>query len=80
MNDAEREKLASEANGMARQSRTGGAPALNKASTRETIVRWLQWNDPNGTHLDDLAEQEQLEPYTLDEAWDALLLMVEMNR
>lgn len=58
------------------QSRRRGAPVLSEESTREQIVQWLQWNDPNGIHLDELAQKEDVEPYTLESAWAALIEML----
>jgi hypothetical protein len=69
----DREHLAGVANTRARYSRVPGAPVLSGASGREMIARWLQWNDPNGCHLDELSE----DPYTYESAWDALAAMIE---
>jgi hypothetical protein len=56
------------------------APRLSERSTRDGIIDWLQWNDPNGSHTDDLAVREGADPYTLDTAWDALDEMVKLNQ
>lgn len=50
---------------------------LSPDSTRETVVDWLQWNDPNGIHTDALAAGEDFDPYTLESAWDALASMLD---
>jgi hypothetical protein len=72
-----RAELAVAANEAARRARYGGAPILTSLSSRETICRWLQWCDPNGSHLDDLAEVDGADPYDLDGAWDALAAMLD---
>lgn len=53
----------------------GYAPRLRPESAREDVIAWLQWNDPNGVHTDALATAEDIEPYTLDGAWEALAEM-----
>lgn len=40
---------------------------------RDSIIRWLQWNDRNGCYSDEEAINEGLEPLTLREAQDAFL-------
>ncbi len=65
------------ANALARLSRyADSAPYLGLDVTRERILAWLQWNDPNGCHTDALARAEGMEPHTLDSAWDALETML----
>lgn len=72
-----RADIADAANRGAAQSRYRGAPPLQWNSSRETVTRWLQWNDPNGAHTDALAEAEDIDPYDLDSAWEALEQMVQ---
>jgi hypothetical protein len=67
-----RAELVTAANALARESRRGGAPRLRIDASRETVIDWLQWNDPNGSHRDDLAIREGADPYDLAGAWQAL--------
>lgn len=46
--------------------------AVTATSSAEQIARWLQWNDPNGSHTADLAVADGGEPYTIAGAWAAL--------
>jgi hypothetical protein len=69
--------LAERANEAASLSRRAGAPRLTAESTRETLIAWLQWNDPNGSYTDELADIEGFDPMDLPTAWDALREMVE---
>lgn len=71
-----RERLAKLANDEARGSRRGSAPVLTAASDRESVIAWLQWNDPNGCHTDALARAEDFDPYTDAAAWEALADML----
>lgn len=64
------------ANRIAEESSAPGAPLLAPDSPRTTVCAWLQWCDPNGSHTDAVARANGHEPYTLDEAWDALAEMV----
>ena len=69
--------IAKQANRVARLSRNAAsAPLLTETSTGETLAAWLQWCDPNGCHTAELAEIEGFEPYTPDEAWQAIALMI----
>jgi hypothetical protein len=36
--------------------------------TREQIIQWLVWNDPNGTYTDRDSEADEMEPITIEEA------------
>lgn len=56
-----------------------GAPRLALDSPREVICEWLQWCDPNGSHVDSVARENGDEPYCLDGAWEALVSMVDGN-
>ena len=67
------------ANEAGRLSRYGGAPVLSEDSARETLVLWLQWCDPNGSHTDELALRDRCDPYTLDRAWTALAEMLSID-
>lgn len=79
---AMREHVADGANKVGRESRRSGAPVLDAGSSAETLVAWLRWNDPNGTHAvlrhvdgDALCERGRCscEGYeTVGEAWDAI--------
>jgi hypothetical protein len=74
--EIDRRRVALVANEGARGSTRLGAPRLSEESPRGEIVRWLQWNDPNGCHSDARAIAEGFDPYTLDTAWEALEEMV----
>ena len=62
-----------------RLSRRGGAPMLSTGSSREVILRWLQWNDPNGVYVDSCAEFRNGDMDLIDEdlAWELLTQAVE---
>lgn len=51
-------------------SRRAGAPHLTATSRRDTLIRWLSWNDPNGFYTDEEAVLEDVDPLTLDTAWE----------
>lgn len=42
--------------------------ALLARGTREQIIAWLVWNDPNGTYTDRDSESDGMGPLTLSEA------------
>ncbi len=69
--------FAAAANAVADGARYGGAPTLTEYSNVETLCGWLQWSDPNGCHTPELAAAEDFDPYTLEEAWDAIKDMLE---
>lgn len=72
-----RAEIATAANAVAASSRYGSsAPRLTESSSVETLCQWLQWCDPNGCHTPELAAIENFDPYTLDDAWDALAEVV----
>lgn len=54
------------------------APKLTEASSRETLIRWLSWNDSNGCYSDEDCEAEGHEPLTLDELWGILAHHVDL--
>jgi hypothetical protein len=64
--------LAEAASAASQASRIPGGPILTAGSATAEIERWLHWNDPNGCHLPQQAEAEGFEPYTDDDAWEAL--------
>jgi hypothetical protein len=70
-------EISRRANDLASRSRRIGAPILSPASARGDVIAWLQWNDPNGSHTDELASHDDIEPYTLERAWQALAEMIE---
>ncbi len=72
MTEVSRALLCDRANEAARLSRRGGAPILSVASDPETIARWLQWNDPNGSHTAELAAADGCDPYDASRAWAEL--------
>lgn len=70
--------VASKANAVSERSRYGRhAPPVRAHSSLETLCAWLQWCDPNGCHTAELAEIEDIDPYTLETAWDAIIEMCE---
>ncbi len=71
-----RAEIAAAANHVGRLSRYGGAPPLAEDSARETLVAWLQWCDPNGSHADALALRDGCDVYDLDRAWSAVADMI----
>jgi hypothetical protein len=36
------------------------------------VIRWLEWNDPNGMYSDKDCETEDVDPLTLEESWRLL--------
>jgi hypothetical protein len=74
LDKADRAEVAAKANEAAKGL---GFGHLRADSSRETIINWMQRNDPNGCHTDDLAAKEDIDPYTLDDAWAALAVMLE---
>lgn len=52
---------------------------LTAASSRATLLDWLQWNDPNGAWTDARARREfgeDFEPMDLDETWGEVARVV----
>lgn len=72
-----RSALVRAANRLASEARRGGAPKLTESSSREEVVDWLQWNDPNGSHTDELADREDFDRYTEARAWKTLDEMID---
>lgn len=71
-----RAEIAASANAIGRMSRRGGCPTLTADSIRQSLCAWLQWHDANGSHTDELAAADRLDPYTTDEAWCAVAEVV----
>lgn len=67
-----REALIRLSNELGESCRIPGAPLLRLDSSRETLLEWLQWNDRNGAYTDAETASEDLEPMTLEQAWEAL--------
>lgn len=44
------------------------AQRLYDRGSREAILEFLQWNDPNGVYTDALSKEEGYEPLSYDEA------------
>lgn len=42
--------------------------ALLQRGTREQLIEWLVWNDPNGTYTDRDSEADDMKPITIDQA------------
>lgn len=68
--------LVTRANAVGKDSNRPGAPFLSETSTSEEIARWLQWCDQNGCHVAALAKAQGFDPYTIEEAWQALADML----
>lgn len=52
------------------------AKKVIEARSRESLLRWLQWNDPNGSYTDALVAHEDYDPLTKEEAVAILLAVV----
>ena len=48
------------------------AQTLYDRGSREDIVRFLQWNDPNGVYTDEVCKEEGYDVMSYDEALIAL--------
>lgn len=46
---------------------------------REELIRWLQWNDHNGSFSDEDSEREGMDPITVEDAVDLIMNHVEEN-
>ncbi len=46
--------------------------AILEEGSREEIVRWLEWNDPNGVWSDEDSDAEGWQPITLQDAQAAM--------
>ena len=49
-----------------------GQASILKTGTREEIIAWLVWNDPNGVWTDKDSEAEGWRPITLEAARAAM--------
>ena len=49
---------------------------LLAAGSREQIIEWLVWNDPNGTYVDAGSALEDLPPLTLERAREIMSAQV----
>jgi hypothetical protein len=67
-----RKVLADKMNDAGRTSRRRGAPHVTADSDRATLIRWLQWNDPNGRYSDEDAKRDDMDPLTVETAWDLI--------
>ncbi len=68
--------VAAQANAIADLSRRPGAPTLTATSTRETLIDWLMWCDPNGSHTDALATGDGVDVHTVTTAWETIAEMI----
>jgi hypothetical protein len=75
----DRTLIARVANMVGDKSRRPGAPHLSVDSGRSVIIRWLSWNDPNGSYTDAEAIGEDMDPLTLEAAWLLLEEVLEDN-
>ena len=53
---------------------------LVNSMTRQDIIEWLSWNDPNGVYSDDQSLKELGNMMGRDEGLEILLRQVEENR
>ncbi len=53
---------------------------LLNALTREDIIEWLMWNDPNGIYCDDQSLRELGNIMTREEGLEIMLRQAEENR
>lgn len=72
-----RDKIATLANDAAKSSGGSGAVLLTASSSRAYLIRWLSWNDANGTFTDSDCAAEGMDPLTLSEAWDLVASAVD---
>jgi len=47
---------------------------------RDTLIEWLQWVDPNGVWTDEDMAAEHMEPMTVEDAVDQVMMFVAMNQ
>ncbi len=62
-------------NGRSRE-RHDDKPHINDAATREDLIDWLCWADPNGAWSDADAHAEACDPMTREEAIEQIALML----
>ena len=44
-------------------------PQLSAAPTRDELISWLIWNDPNGVYTDENNAAEGWDPLPIEDAW-----------
>lgn len=47
--------------------------------SREDLIAWLRWNDPNGSYTDEDAATEDMDPLEVEDAVDIIMGHVEEN-
>lgn len=57
--------------------KSGGEPPLTIDATREELLVWLQWGDPNGAYTDEATERESIEQISLEYARHLVIETVE---
>lgn len=67
----DRSGLAARANAAAHGARRT-APVLSERSSREAVIAWLAWNDPNGCYEDAHCLCEGMDPLDTEGAWAEL--------
>ena len=50
-----------------------------RAWSRESLIAWLSWNDPNGAYFDEDARRDGYDPLTKPEAADLVMSFVREN-
>jgi hypothetical protein len=53
-----------------RRERWANQPMV-QLSNRDSLIRWLQWNDPNGDYDDESGHLQGMKPMTLADAQEA---------
>ena len=76
MNSSERvftvRRIAEIANEAAAESSRLGAPFLSEGSPVSELIRWLEWNDGNGSY-----RSNEFPPLSVEEAWELIEGQVE---
>ncbi len=70
-----RQELAKWANAVGQSSNRPTPAPVKASSTLTEVCRWLQWNDPNGEHLNHLEPgfDPDFDPgHDLESAWDTI--------
>ena len=73
MNDRSRRELEETAHAALLVSRASSRPGSNTLladSSREDVIRWLVWCDPNGLWTDEDVKAAGVRPMTAQECWD----------
>jgi hypothetical protein len=55
-------------------------PETTRNKTRDQLIAWLVWNDPNGSYVDDLSNDPEFPPLTLSEARDLVIRQIEGSK